>query len=281
MSKAETRAGYPTSHAPVGAMAGVKSKTQLVAAAQLATSYQIAGALDLGGVTLTTPSPVVFHLSATLKNLAFERQSDAYNTQCYLPAGNPTPTVANQIAGGIAALFITYGAGGATRTLAVDLKPGSYQFPPIDQIQVRGLFMKTGTPLASIITQNDLLVSTDFELGTFPNPARFMQSVGLPIAAAGSAQVTSPYGARWYDVWATNLVAGTPIVFGAATAPVLNVSADDSASPVPVLQRDYNAPAFWPQWGPVEMTQSANEDITISNGGTNAANVWCRFWLEP
>jgi len=260
---------------------GERAKTVILTSANLATVYDFSQAVDLGGCSLNAPQAVCMSFQADF--LAGTIPSTV-SSQYFGIAGNYDVALANSVTN-ISALEITYGSKGATKRVICDFKAGTYNLPPCEQVRVRGLFYAAGAVPFHWLQSVNIQTRVAFEYGSVPQGSRFVNTAGFLLAPNGGAQnVQMPYGARWVDVEASTYSDGTAIVLGTANNPILDVYGVPMYVPFTPIKRDYVTPAFYPPWGPVEMSPLGSFRVNVTNNGNVAGktpNVMVKFFLEP
>jgi len=175
-----------------------------------------------------------------------------------LAAGDPDLLSIN---GGNGFAEVVYGSGACTQRLVMDLRPGTYQLPPIMQASLVGTLWYNTSFIASPIS-----VDAAFCQGAVPCGSRPTYTVYVPLTAATPATTRIPDKARYYDAWVyvTGLGAGQP---------VLSVydSGGGSSGP-PSIIRDYTTGIWAPPY-PASCFQSRGILTLVST-------VTCKAWIQ-
>lgn len=210
--------------------------------------------------------PIVVHVNVYNQALAGEAAGVAVLPSTLHLSGNWQGNFADT-----GRLKFTYGAGAARRVIITDLKSGSYQLPPSEQVRVQAAVSSTTLAPFGL----NLTVSAACVEGWQAAPARPVLSTIVDLAAA--AEFTpSPYpdGARWVDIMVNAL--GTGFGF-----PVIEWLDQNGGSPTGsnYMLRDFVNQVFLPAMGPIEIG-STEGGWRLRNSGAVAATTTVRFFLE-
>lgn len=222
----------------------------------------------LSSLTSPEPIPVVAHVQVTARLVEpsfLDTSSPLEPKRAHLFAGSPdfsslSAYPLQQVPG---MLVLEYGDLSVSRRVACDLRSGTYQFPPCQQVRVASLaYAPFGPAFAGV------KVVTSLSPGFTTQPSRPFITMGRLFASPGVQGIHVPDGSRWMDAWAEG--------DNYATCRIeVNY---DFGTGQPVLVRDYSTNTFTPPWGPVEMAHHGPLNVRMI-AGTNT-RVWVRFFQE-
>lgn len=177
-------------------------------------------------------------------------------------AGDPNLTSIN---GGNGFVEVIYGSGACTQRLVMDLRPGTYQLPPIMQATITATpWFNTGF-IASPVNVDAALCEGSVSCGSRPT-----YTVYVPLTGGVPASTQIPDKARYYDAWAYVTALG-------AGKPVLSVyDGGGGFAGAPSLIRDYTSGVWAPPY-PGTCFQSRGS-LTIAS--TVTCSAWIQFELD-
>lgn len=196
----------------------------------LAAAEQVTNA-KLCGFDWSEPTSVVVEVAVTLASSGAEVDIGAEET------GLPS-----------AQLILEYGSGGVARVVTMDLRSGSYQLPPCEQVRV----LVTTAPLEGGPVA--LKISGCLVKGQHPNPTTPTYTYTNVVPVASPATVTVPDAARFVDVWVTD----SQLLYGSGAPRISAYGAIGSQ-----VVRDY-ANAIWAPPFPAALVAGSSRALTLA-----------------
>lgn len=224
-----------------------------------AVEGQVPPGINLCRVNYPEPTPCVL----TIGTHYMDGVAPGVNGQQALELGAGDPSLIGQAAVNSGFVEVSYGSGACVQRLVMDLRPGSYQLPPIMQATVTARpWFNAGTFTVPFAVEATLCE------GSTPCGSRPTYTVYAPLTAATPDTTRVPDKARTVDAWVYAVALG-------AGKPVLSIY-DAGLSGFPSLVRDYTSGV----WAPPYPAPCFSSGSNITMVSTVTCSAWVQFELD-